>query len=79
MIDRPRLNALAQSLNLQFAATITSEEIQFQQLAVGFQIDANGTQIIGKCEGTQPGVILQSMSGPILLEFPRQVPRARLW
>lgn len=77
--DRLRLNALAQSLNLQFAVRITSEEIRFQQVAVEFHIDDNATQIYGRCDETRPGVVLRSADGPILMAPPSPLPRARLW
>ena len=42
--------------------------LQFQQLALGFQLDAHGVKVIGLCEGTRPGVLVVDRAGPLLLD-----------
>jgi hypothetical protein len=78
-INQLRLDALEKSLVAWKAQNISSEEIQFEQLAVEFKIDDAGTHIVGKCKGPYPNVILRAAGGPILGEPTAPLPRARLW
>jgi hypothetical protein len=71
VISRSLLTAAAESLKLD-SNVITDEQadtlLAYQQLALAFQIDANGLQLSGQCDGRQEGVLLVGTSGNLLLD-----------
>lgn len=71
VISQSLLAAAAESLKL--ASPVTRDEHadtlrDYQQLALGFQIDNAGLQLFGLCEDQREGALLIARSGEILLE-----------
>ena len=73
VLSNSLLAAFAKAFQLEVAPREAAEEEplrEYQQLACGFQFDAQGMRVSGLCPGEPPGVILADRQGPLVLDSP---------